>query len=280
VLRLRRDDLIIDIGMHVGQDTAYYLAKGFNVVAVEANQALVEAASSVFRTQVDSGRLTIVHAAIAEHSGWARLAVSDERTIWSSLSGDFILRNENYAGTEYHYVDVPARTFADVLTEFGVPYYLKVDIEGFDMLCVRALREFPDRPRFVSVESSVSLADAPANAAFDELAELWTLGYRDFKYVNQSCNASLQLPHPPREGEYVDFDFDGDSSGPFGEESPGKWKSIRQALLLGQMLRLHQDVGGFGGRWSGTVPGRAYRRVRRRLNRPVGWYDLHARLPS
>ena len=36
--------LIIDVGMHNGDDTAFYLAKGFEVVAVEANAALVEAA--------------------------------------------------------------------------------------------------------------------------------------------------------------------------------------------------------------------------------------------
>ena len=28
------DRLIFDVGLHIGQDTAYYLAKGFSVVAV------------------------------------------------------------------------------------------------------------------------------------------------------------------------------------------------------------------------------------------------------
>ena len=32
----RADDLIFDIGMHIGQDTEVYLKKGFRVVAVEA----------------------------------------------------------------------------------------------------------------------------------------------------------------------------------------------------------------------------------------------------
>ena len=31
-------DLIYDVGMHRGEDTAFYLRKGFRVVAVEADQ--------------------------------------------------------------------------------------------------------------------------------------------------------------------------------------------------------------------------------------------------
>ena len=33
--------LIYDVGMHNGDDTAYYLRRGFRVVAIEPNPALV-----------------------------------------------------------------------------------------------------------------------------------------------------------------------------------------------------------------------------------------------
>ena len=36
------ENLVFDIGLNRGQDTANYLAKGYNVVAVEANPELVE----------------------------------------------------------------------------------------------------------------------------------------------------------------------------------------------------------------------------------------------
>ena len=32
--------VIFDLGMHNGDDTAFYLSRGFNVVALEANPAL------------------------------------------------------------------------------------------------------------------------------------------------------------------------------------------------------------------------------------------------
>src|SRR5262245_48569394 len=177
----KRDDLIIDVGMHVGEDTAYYLAKGFDVVAVEANSALVEQVTAEFADEVARGRLRIFNVAIADRPGTQSFAISDEMPIWSSMSPDFIARNEA-TGTRYRYVDVPAVRFEDILREVGIPHYLKVDIEGLDMLCVRALEAFDDRPDFVSIESHVSIGASPFETVFDELARLWALDYRAFQY--------------------------------------------------------------------------------------------------
>src|SRR5690348_14857053 len=44
----KTDGLIYDVGLCDGDDTAFYLAKGFRVVAVEANPALVAAAKQRF----------------------------------------------------------------------------------------------------------------------------------------------------------------------------------------------------------------------------------------
>ena len=48
-------DLIYDLGMHVGQDTEFYLKKGFRVVAVEANPILAELGASRFQSEIDVG---------------------------------------------------------------------------------------------------------------------------------------------------------------------------------------------------------------------------------
>ena len=59
-----------------------------------------------------------------------------------------IARNESIKGTSYDYVEVPAVRFEDVLAQYGTPTFLKVDIEGLDMLCVRALHNVRARPRY------------------------------------------------------------------------------------------------------------------------------------
>lgn len=271
-----QDDLIVDVGMHDGTDTAYYLAKGFRVVAVEANPALVRAAQDRFSAEIDGGRLEIVAAAIAETNGSVRMAVADEMTIWSSIDPGFIERNSS---VDYRYVEVPTITFGDVLTEYGVPYFLKVDIEGNDMLPIRALHEVQVRPRFVSIESSVTGHRPEFADVFEELTRLWTLGYRRFKYVNQGRLSRIKLPREPLEGAYVDHRFEGHSSGPFGRETPGRWLTARQALAWAEVLRTRHNLTGYGGKWSDSRPGWAYTRARMKLvGRPSGWYDLHARL--
>ncbi len=273
-----RTDLIIDVGMHVGFDTQFYLAKGFNVVAVEANPDLVKAAEERFASEIAEGRLKIFGVAIAERHGTAKLAVANESGL-STLSGSEVQRAEQ-RGVNFHYIDVPSVPFSDILDEVGIPYYLKIDIEGLDRLCVKALRDFDERPKYLSLESSVKSAEP--RLGFDEilgeLAELRTLGYQRFKYVNQM--RPYRLPNPPLEGRhFAEPARSVDASGPFGAETPGRWLTIRQARIKGCALRIQHELGARGGRWANLPPGMLYRGVRSRvLKRPTGFYDLHARL--
>jgi FkbM family methyltransferase len=274
-----REDLIIDVGMHKGEDTAFYLRKGFKVVAIEANPDLARAAEERFAPQVASGDLKILNVAISDSRGTARFAVCDEVSVWGSLSPDFISRNEAH-GMHYRHVEVPSVPFDEVLREVGVPYYLKIDIEGFDMLCVKALHKVTGPPKYVSIESNVSSNEADPEKVFDELAHLWVLGYRWFKYVDQAGIARLKCPQPAREGVYVDAPFDRDGSGPFGEETPGPWLSIDKALNRSRWLRLQHNIAGYNGRYSHTLPSKLYRAFRHYVARrpPMSWYDLHAKL--
>jgi FkbM family methyltransferase len=271
-----REDLIIDVGMHKGEDSEFYLAKGFNVVAIEADPQLAETAQARLSSAANGGRLKVLNVAIGHQNGIARFAKS-ENSLYGSLSKDFVQRNKD-AGLNHEYVDIACVRFEDILREHGIPYYLKIDIEGMDMLCVRALHAFKERPRFISVESNVTALDATFDRSFDELAELWTLGYRCFKYIDQRFNMRQVCPRPPKEGTYVDFKFNWHSSGPFGEETPGSWLNIEQAFVESARLRWRHRLGGLGGKYSRYPHGLLYRALRKAVGRSAGWYDLHAKL--
>jgi FkbM family methyltransferase len=62
-------DLIYDVGMNNGDDTAYYLSLGFRTVAIEANPELVEQAKSRFAREISAGRLFILNIGIADREG-------------------------------------------------------------------------------------------------------------------------------------------------------------------------------------------------------------------
>ena len=51
----KHEDLIYDVGMHRGEDTQFYLRKGFRVVAFEANPENVSFCRNKFRESIDHG---------------------------------------------------------------------------------------------------------------------------------------------------------------------------------------------------------------------------------
>ena len=140
-------DLIYDVGMHRGKDTEFFLGKGFRVVAIEANLGFVEMVRHRLSCDVDSGRLTILGVAISDRAGLADFWIDTGDGINSSLIEESLL-----PWTSRRRIQVKCETFETILREHGIPYYLKIDIEGADTGCIRALRGFQDRPKYVSFE--------------------------------------------------------------------------------------------------------------------------------
>ena len=211
------EDLIYDVGMHQGKDTEFYLRKGFRVVAIEANPDLVRMVRDDLSTDVESGRLNILGVAISDRAGLADFWIDTGDGINSSLIEENLL-----PWTSRRRIRVKCETFDAILKEHGIPYYLKIDIEGEDIGCIRALRGYQDRPKYVSFECPLDRFEN----TFEGLAELWTMGYRRFKLVNQARHIDLQCPNPPLEGKYFDMRFDAFMSGLFGEETSGQWLMI------------------------------------------------------
>lgn len=204
-------DLIFDLGMHIGQDTAFYLKKGFRVVAIEANPDLVKCGRVRFAKAIAHGRLTIEPRGVAARAGKADFHINHGDVAWSSFHGDVGSR-----GAGSRIVRVQTVSALELYKTYGVPYYLKVDIEGSDHLPLQALRRTATRPRYVSVE----------NGGPELRALLLELGYDRFKWVNQRDVPRQRLPFPAKEGRWRPHRFEFGSSGAFGEEAPGPWLSF------------------------------------------------------
>ncbi len=210
-------DLIYDLGLHHALDAGFYLAKGFRVVGLEANPAFVERARAQFATEIGSGQFDLVGKALwqqdDEEISFYLNAVKDD---WSSVL-------KGWAGKGGHptqEIRVRSITLASLFAQFGVPYYVKCDIEGADELFVRQLMADPRRPAFVSVEAM----------SLDALGLLAAAGYDRFQLVNQAFNAFVAPPEPPREGRFAAVKFNGHMSGLFGRESPPqKWLTFTEA---------------------------------------------------
>ena len=183
-------DLIYDVGMNNGDDTAYYLRRGFRVVAIEADTRLAKCAAERFSTQISSGQLRILNIGITAEEGELPFWICETRSQWSSFDRKIASRD----GNPHREVMVPCRRFASVLEEFGVPYYLKVDIEGNDILCLQDLN--PQRlPRFFSMET----ADP------DSITLMARRGFKRFKAISQYYFLPIELP--PSLGDGGDYGY-------------------------------------------------------------------------
>lgn len=236
-------DLVYDIGMHKGEDAAFYLAKGFAVVGIEANPELCQQVEQ--RLWSFKKRLHIVNAAIHDQSGTISFFVNDRVSVWGTTQRQWAERNARL-GTVSREISVPAITLQDVIDTHGMPYYMKIDIEGSDTMCLDALRDFTDRPPFLSIESATTF-----EGVFAELSKLHELGYRRFNLVPQHTVPAQRCPNPPLEGVHVEHKFPFGSSGLFGRELPGEWLTLEQTFdrfrwilrrnrLLGEASALRQ----------------------------------------
>jgi FkbM family methyltransferase len=213
-------DLVMDVGAHNGNDTAYYLSKGFQVVAVEANPNLCAQLRTRFANDLRNGRLRLVDAAISDQIGEADFWINDTQTEWSSIVQDMGVR-----GGSAHRIGVSTITMEHLFQNFGVPYYLKVDIERADVHCLRSLNK-KDLPTYVSVEAH----------ELEYLFLLRSAGYNAFKCIDQMAHNDMRKPFFPRlqrtwgkvERRIVKQPFPIGSSGPMPNETVGPWQTLEQ----------------------------------------------------
>jgi FkbM family methyltransferase len=244
---------IFDVGMYDAQDTIYYLEQGFRVVAVEANPNLVQRAKERLSSYVESGQLHLVNSAIGLKGDTIELVVCGDDLGSSTVHRERVA-NRNPIGS----YSVPAISIQELFEIYRVPYYLKVDIEGADRLCVLALTCMT-RPQFLSFEIGDDVEELVMYAQ--------EIGYKRFKIINQTNFFELanerriydRVAHRimkymgytnhervRRDGRFFNV---GHSSGPVPWRSDGNWYSGQKVLL----------------RW----------REAKKSNMLSGWYDMH-----
>ena len=246
--------IVFDIGMYDGSDSRYFLDEGYHVVAVEANPELAAKAMHAFSDDILGGRLTVLNRALADEPGEIALVLcADDLGASSIIEGKVAHRNPGGSRT------VQTVTFSELIEQFGVPDYAKVDIEGADRHCILAIT--PDtRPKFVSFEADNDLQELVTHLA--------SIGYRNFKLIGQCSFLEL------------------DNERSWG---PRLRRRLMRTLGFDQPLRVRR-----AGRWfqlmhsSGPAPwasdGAWYSAATllakwghaRRHERLMGWYDVHA----
>jgi len=274
-------NLVFDIGLHEGNDAAYYLHLGYRVVGVEANPLLADRCGRRFESEIRQGRMTVVNSGLLKEPGdftFYRNLLDDG---WSSFEPE-----KGRKGGGWEELVVSCVTTRQLIAEYGKPFFMKVDIEGVDIQALHSIT--PDiAPAYVSLE---------LNDTDPILERLIDLGYSTFKFVDGETyrptppifdhqivwrllrkagrlvppvrKTISRLPqrlrpksewNPPGKYSPDGYPFAAHSSGPFGEQAAGSWLAADGALRWFRVLRDN---------------------YRREGKERLLWWDVHARHSS
>ncbi len=269
---------VFDIGLHNGDDAAYYLHLGHRVIGVEANPLLAQQCSDRFRKEIEAGTMVVKNIGVLECPGTFTFHRNLKDNGWSSFQPD-------KTGKPGPWEEVPVEcwTLARLIEEYGSAHFIKIDIEGVDLQAIATLS--PDKaPNYISLEighedpilerlielgyTGFKLVDGesyrPAAPIFDH-----EIGWRLLRKAGRTLpfirSAICALPqplrmrsewNPPGKHGQDRWKFGSYNSGPFGEEAAGQWMPPQQAL------KRFREIGN------------AYRRAGKEQ---LFWWDVHAK---
>lgn len=269
-------NLIFDVGMHKGEDTKFYLAKGFNVVAFEANPELVEQSKNRFKNEIEEKRLIIIEGAIIgkDFNKKVKFYKNKTNTVWGTVLKQWAERNEK-EGALSEPIEVNAVNFAECLIKFGTPYYLKIDIEGMDVVCCESLLSVKEKPLYISIESE----KVDFNKLVMEFNLFERLGYKSFNIIQQDNIKRQKERNPSKENEFIDYNFSEGSSGLFGKDLPETWVNKQESLIKYKKIFFLYKLFGDRSFLKQNLFTKYILKILRKLTGiPLpGWYDTHAK---
>lgn len=230
--------LVYDVGANVGDDSAYYLAKGCRVIAIDANPEICAECETRFAQEIAQGRITILNVGVGDCAGTLDFHVNVEKHRISTFAPERFADQE-WVVQDWRAVEVPVVPLSELIAAHGTPHFIKIDVEYFDTKVLLDLLHTGIRPPFISAEAH----------EIDVYCALVAMGYRRFQLIS---GATVDTQYGDAvinrvDGTRIPYPFPFDSSGPFGDDLPGPWLDKDEVLT-------------------------------RLLAHGLGWIDIHAAL--
>ena len=124
-------DLVFDVGAHAGNRTRALAALGCRVVSLEPQPDFATLLRLLFGRHP---RVSILEAAVGDHAGVATLSISDRTPTMTTLAARWRAARERdpvFNGVQWNRdVDVELVTLDALVARFGLPAFVKIDVEG------------------------------------------------------------------------------------------------------------------------------------------------------
>ena len=135
-------DLVFDLGSHAGNRARAFAALDCRVVAVEPQPDFARLLRTLF---AQSPRIEVVEAAVSDAAGRASLLISDRTPTVTTIAPtwrDARAREPDFADVRWNRsIDVETTTLDLLIARFGVPAFIKIDVEGSEPAVLEGLTQ-------------------------------------------------------------------------------------------------------------------------------------------
>jgi len=206
--------IIFDFGSNNGQNLSYFLKKAEIVVCVEANTILTERIKKKFERHINNNSLFIENVCSSEIDGVKDFYISKQNDVLSTLIPP--LNKENYQR-----ITITSMTPSNIIKKYRTKLlvneieYIKIDVEGYDHIIIDDLFKNNIYPKYISAEVHDSMV----------INLILNSPYKSFKFLdgNEIGNNIKKIEFLNHKQESVKIDFTHHSSGPYGDDIPGKY---------------------------------------------------------
>jgi FkbM family methyltransferase len=137
---VRRDDLVFDVGAHVGDRVGSFRRLGARIVAVEPQPAMAKLLKLFYGR---SGDVAVEAVAVGRAPGTISMMINADNPTVSTVSADFVSAARDAPGWESQRwtrsVAVPVTTLDALIEKHGMPAFIKIDVEGFEHEALQGL---------------------------------------------------------------------------------------------------------------------------------------------
>lgn len=179
--------MVFDVGCNVGLYTDIFLKLANKVVAIDANSELLVPLTKRFKNQLNTGKLVVVNSAVTEKIGTTNFFKMSS----VNLSSTSLKWKNNVVPKMFQHVknvdcqNVPSITLDYLISKYGIPHYIKIDIEGGELNAIQGLNHCV---QLLSVEVTLPYLHQEIISIVEKLSKLGNYNYRILQEGNYNFN--------------------------------------------------------------------------------------------